>query len=94
MSNLPSLELLESTHEFPGPYMFKVIGRPEHGFVARAVAAIRESLGTELDPHYHFRQTAGGRHISLTFQPVVQDGGQVLAVYKRLKVLEGLVILW
>ena len=26
-SNLPAIELLESTHQFPGPYMFKAIGR-------------------------------------------------------------------
>jgi putative lipoic acid-binding regulatory protein len=38
VDNLPSAELLENTHEFPGPYMFKVIGRSDDGFVALVVA--------------------------------------------------------
>ena len=44
MEQLPAIELLESTHQFPGPYMFKVIGRVDNGFVARVVAAVREEL--------------------------------------------------
>ena len=39
MQSLPPIELLERTHHFPGPYMFKFIGKVENGFVARVVAA-------------------------------------------------------
>ena len=52
MSELPAIELLENTHTFPGPYTFKVIGRAERGFVARAVAAVRDELDHALDPPY------------------------------------------
>lgn len=94
MNELPAIELLESTHSFPGPYMFKVIGKSERGFVARAVAAVREELEAEIDPPYKVRETAGGRHVAVTVQPTVQTAQQVLAVYGRLRHLVGLVMLW
>ena len=47
MGELPSIELLEATHEFPGPYIFKAIGRVENGFAARVVAAVREELALD-----------------------------------------------
>jgi putative lipoic acid-binding regulatory protein len=94
MNALPAIELLESTHTFPGPYMFKVIGRSERGFVARAVAAVRDELSDEVDPPYRVREAAGGRHVAVTLQPTVQTAEQVLAVYSRLRHLVGLVFLW
>ncbi len=94
MNDLPAIALLESTHTFPGPYMFKVIGRPEQGFVARTVAAVRQELAAEVDPPFRVREAVGGRHIAITLQPIVQTPQQVLAVYCRLRVLVGLVMLW
>jgi putative lipoic acid-binding regulatory protein len=94
MNEANSLELLENTHHFPCPYMFKVIGRDENGFVARVVAAVRDALSHEADPPFKFRQSAGGRHVSVTLEPVVQTGRQVLAVYRRLQQTRGLVMCW
>ena len=94
MDELPALELLEKTHSFPGPYMFKVIGRSEDGFVARTVAAVREELASDGDPPFRTRQTPNGRHIAVTLQPTVQTAHEVLAVYRRLRSLTGLVMLW
>jgi putative lipoic acid-binding regulatory protein len=93
MEALPSIELLESTHDFPGPYMFKVIGKAENAFVARVVAAVREELEGAADPPFHVRQAAGGRHISVTLEPHVRTAYQVLAVYQRLRNTVGLVLL-
>jgi uncharacterized protein len=93
MTHGPSVALLESTHDFPGAYLFKVIGRPEHGFVARVVAAVREELAGERDPPFTVRETAGGRHVAVTLEPTVQTPEQVLAVYARLQKMEGLVLL-
>jgi len=93
MGTLPSIELLEATHQFPGPYMFKVIGRVENGFVARVVAAVREELAQEVDPPYSFRETVGGRHVSVTIEPRIQTVHQVLAVYRRMRGMSGLVML-
>jgi putative lipoic acid-binding regulatory protein len=94
MGELPAIALLESTHQFPGPYMFKVIGRHENGFVARAVAAVRDALEAPIDPPFKVRQTRGGRHVSVTVTPTVQRAEQVLAVYRRVRTMAGLVMVW
>ena len=69
VNDLPSITLLERTHAFPCPYVFKVIGRTDLGFVARTVAAVREALGVEHDPPYHVRESVGGRHTAVTVEP-------------------------
>ncbi|HEY1860896.1 MAG TPA: DUF493 domain-containing protein [Gemmataceae bacterium] len=93
-SNLPAIELLESTHQFPGPYMFKAIGRSENGFIARAIAAVRDELAEPIDPPFSVREAVGGRHVSVTVTADVKTAYQVLAVYKRMRTLVGLVMLW
>ena len=93
MYTQPPLDLLESSHTFPGPYMFKVIGKAEGGFLARTIAAVREELDQETDPPFKVRESKGGRHIAVTLEPHVQSAGQVLAVYRRLRVMVGLVML-
>jgi uncharacterized protein len=93
MSRLPAIELLESGHQFPGPYMFKVIGKSENGFVARTVAAVRDEMAAPVDPPYRVRATPGGRHVSVTLEFEVKTAEQVLAVYSRLQKLVGLVML-
>ena len=94
MDQLPAIELLESTHTFPGPYIFKVIGGAERGFVARTVAAVRDALAIEVDPPYQTRDARGGQHVAVTLEPHVQSAWQVLAVYRRLRAMAGLVMLW
>jgi putative lipoic acid-binding regulatory protein len=94
MGELPTIALLESTHTFPGPYIFKVIGKTDLGFVARTVAAVREELGEDADPPYRVRESVGGRHTAVTLEPVVQTARQVLAIYRRLRRTVGLVMLW
>jgi putative lipoic acid-binding regulatory protein len=94
MEHLPAIELLERTHVFPGPYMFKVIGRVENGFVARVVAGVRDELEALADPPFRVRATAGGRHVSVTLEPTVQSANQVLAVYRRMRGITGLVMMF
>lgn len=94
MSNMPKIELLEKTHVFPGPYMFKVIGRAKNGFLARVVAAVRSELDDDLDPPYRTRETSGGQYMSITLQPTVQNAEQVLSIYRRLGVVVDLIMLW
>ena len=90
VDNLPSVELLERTHEFPGPYVFKAIGLSERGFVARIVAAVRDELEGEIDPPYRVRHTGAGKHVAVTVEPRVQNAWEVLAVYQRLNEVRGL----
>jgi uncharacterized protein len=94
MTTLPTIEVLEQAHSFPGPYQFKVIGKADHGFVARVIALVRTELLVDIDPPYRVREAAGGRHLSVTLEPVVQSAQQVLDVYQRLCGLEGVVILF
>lgn len=91
--NFPTIELLERTHEFPTQYMFKVIGKAERGFVGRAVAALREELGLDVDPPFQSRDAVGGRHVSVTMQPMLLGPQQVIDIYRRLSKLDGLVML-
>jgi len=61
--------------------------------VARVVAAVREELTADADPPYRVREAAGGRHVAVTLEPTVQTAPQVLAVYARLRRIDGLVML-
>jgi putative lipoic acid-binding regulatory protein len=94
MSVLPTIELLQATHQFPGPFIFKAIGRVENGFSARVVAAVREELGAEVDPPFSVREATGGRHVSVTLVPTLQTVDQVLSVYRRIRTVAGLVMLF
>ena len=94
MNELPAIELLEANHTFPGPYIFKAIGSVENGFVARVVAAVRDELAAEHDPPFKVREAAGGRHVAVTLEPTLQSARQVLAVYRRIRGMAGLLFLW
>jgi putative lipoic acid-binding regulatory protein len=94
MAHLPSIELLEAGHHFPGPYMFKVIGKSDNGFVARTVAAVREAMLAGVDPPFRVKETPNGRHVAVTLELRMQTAEQVLRVYRRLLQLAGLVLLW
>lgn len=93
-NSLPTLELLDTTHAFPCPYLFKIIGKSDQGFVARVVAVVRDELKFEADPPFQVREAVGGRHLSVTLEPVVQSAHQVLAIYRRLGAVEGLVMVF
>ena len=89
----PSVELLESAHEFPGVYQIKVIGTAENDFERRAVEAVRAELATAADLSYSSRTTPGGRHVSLTLEVRVQNAEQVRAIYARLHAVEGITMM-
>lgn len=88
-----SVELLEQNHEFPGPYMFKVIGECTERFIARVIAEVRDELQATADPPFRVRESVGGRHVAVTLEPTVNSAQQVLAIYSRIGQLDGLVML-
>jgi len=92
--DLPSVELLEQTHQFPGVYMFKAIGEDDHAFSGRVVAAVRDEVTDDHEPAIRIRKTASGRHVCVTIEPFVSDAQQVLTIYERLYAVEGLVMVW
>jgi putative lipoic acid-binding regulatory protein len=85
------LELLESNHEFPGPFIFKVIGFPDRAFVARVLLAVRDELNLEADPPFTMRQSSGGKYVALTLEPYLMAAEEVVAVYQVLQRIEGMV---
>ena len=90
---LPSVEMLEYGHTFPGPYTFKVIGFAEGNFTGRVVASVRDELGQDLDPPYTLRTTKTGKHIAITLEPECDSPQKVLAIYSRLMGMDGIVML-
>ena len=88
-----AIRLLEATHQFPCPYMIKVIGRAEDGFLSRLVSTVRSVLKLEQDPPFRTRQTPNGRHLAVTFEPSLHSAAQVLAVYEAIRKVDGLVMI-
>jgi hypothetical protein len=93
VTDLPPIDLLNSTHEFPTTYTMKVIGRADDDFVARVVAVVRDELGPVIEIPFRTKETSGGRHVSVTLEPEMQSAEQVLAVYQRLGETSGVVLL-
>lgn len=94
MSPEITIEFLETTHSFPGTYIFKAIGRNDASFVERVVAAVRAELELERDPDFSTRAASGGRHICVTVEPLVSRAASVLDVYARLKRVDGMVMMF
>lgn len=92
LNEYESLELLLATHNFPGPYMFKVIGKDVAGFQARVMLAMREALKIDQDPPFRTQSTSSGRHVSITLEPHVFSAEEVITVYKFLKQTEGVMM--
>lgn len=87
-----SLQLLNTTHDFPCPFLFKIIGVSENAFVARVVATVREALKLEEDPPFQTRATPNGEHISVTLEPEIDSAETVLAIYDQLRHVKGVVM--
>jgi putative lipoic acid-binding regulatory protein len=90
----PSIDLLESSHTFPGVYQIKVIGNAERDFERRVVEAVTAELPAASDLDYSVRKTPGGRHVALTLDITVQTAEQVRIIYDRLRALEGTTLLF
>ncbi len=94
MDTRPSLDLLESTHPFPGIYQIKAIGSAEGDFPGRVVSAVLEELAGPSEVESTVRTTPAGRHVSVTLDLTVQTAEQVRAIYARLRTVDGLQMLF
>ena len=94
MDHRPTVELLESTHLFPGVYKIKAIGRADDDFESRVVEAVCSHLPARSDLDYygplHPRRPARG----LTLDITVQTAEQVRAIYAEIRELDGLTLLF
>ena len=89
-ANEQTLRLLEQTHDFPCPYLFKVIGIPDDNFVGRVLAAVRSELPADAEPPFSSRESSKGRHISVSIEPTIAEGRQIMRIYDNLKGLAGI----
>lgn len=89
MDESPHLELLESNHSFPGIYQIKVIGSIDGDFGDRVTTAIREGLVIPSEINVKIRTTPDGRHVSLTLDINVQSAAEVIALYAKIRQVEG-----
>ena len=91
--DLPSIELLEATHQFPCVFHFKAIGLSTHCFTGRVLDAVKRELAEDAEPSFSTRSTPNGKHIGVTVEPIVDSAAQVLAIYEQLRGVEGLVMM-
>jgi putative lipoic acid-binding regulatory protein len=87
---LPSLDLIEKMHQFPGPFTFKVIGDSREDFVAEALTLTMDALGDDRDFTHSSRSSSAGNHLAITLAVRMHSAKEVHAVYKNLLKLTGL----
>lgn len=88
-----SIDLLNNTHEFPQPLMVKVIGKQNTDFVTQVAQLVESHLQLPEPPEVQTRETAGGRHVSVTLEPTFETAEQVLDLYEQLRQLPDVVML-
>ena len=89
----PSRELLESVHEFPGPYTLKAFGPHTQAFVdGIRGAAVAVHTGPD-EPNVSARASSKGNHICVTVTVEVTDADGVYALYAGVKAVDGLSML-
>ena len=91
--NIPSAELLESVHPFPGNYQIRAIGETADDFEGRVVEAAVAEVAAPGEVDHSCRYTRGGRHVAVTLDITVQNAEQVRSIYARLQELDGLRLL-
>lgn len=85
-------ELLEATHEFPGPYTFKAFGPASEPFERAVVEAAAGVVAAERIRVS--RRTSGtGRKVCVTLDVEVASADEVLAVYAALRAVPALAML-
>ncbi len=94
MDHRPSVELLESTHAFPGEFKIKAIGSTDDSFEIRVIEAVYALLPARSDLDYSVRSTPGGRYVAITLDLMVQSADQVRAIYAEIQEVKGLTYLF
>lgn len=94
MDTRQEIDLLESTHQFPGTYQIKAIGAVDDDFVGRVLSAVQEEVAGPSEVDYTLRSMRAGRHVGVTLNISVQRAEQVLALYARIRQVKGLSFLF
>lgn len=85
-------DLLDMVHSFPCEFLIKVIGTMQNDFVNRVVTAVLTAEVSETDINYTSRETATGRHASVSITVIVQSSDHVMSIYAAIRTVEGVVM--
>jgi uncharacterized protein len=70
---------------YPGPYAFKVMGRPDHGFREHVRGLFSRVLGSEVgDDSISETASRQGKYVSLTVSVVLTSEAQRQNLYRHL----------
>jgi putative lipoic acid-binding regulatory protein len=87
-----SIELLEANHAFPCDFPLSVIALNDPAVAAAVIAAVEEGLAAPLPAAAReVRPSAGGKYVSHRLNIPCVDAAHVLAIYARLRAVEGVV---
>ena len=81
-SRAPARELLEASHQFPGPYFIKAFGPATEAFRAAVEAAARQAVGARLE--LSERVSSKGNSICITLTLTAHSVDEVVIAYERL----------
>lgn len=81
------LGLLRSQHSFPGPYLFRVVIRPEDR--ERITAIVEGALPDGASLEVTEQPSRHGAYVSLRCHTELPDAEAVVAVYDALRGIEG-----
>lgn len=85
-----AIALLEATHQFPVEYAVSIIAVTEEAVVAEVRAAVEFGLAEPLPADaYETVLSGAGRYASHRFRVPVASAEEVLALYERLRKIEG-----
>ena len=86
------LALLESQHDFPGPYTIKVIFPSEPALSEAILAAVATETGIAVPSQEpSMRSSSGGKFLSMSVTFDLSQAEEVLAIYRVLGSLENVV---
>jgi uncharacterized protein len=87
-----AIELLEAHHVFPGTFSLSVIARSDENVEAAVLAAAAFGLDGPLAPGAHERRpSAQGKYVSHRLHVPVASADDVLALYARLRAVDGVI---
>jgi putative lipoic acid-binding regulatory protein len=87
-----AIELLEAEHDFPGDFSVAVIARNDEKTAAAILAAAAEGLGAPLGDEAHEQHpSAQGKYVSHRLKIPCASAEAVLALYARLRAVDGVI---
>lgn len=78
-------ELLDQEYSWPSPYLFKFVVLAEHSDEVLKAIAIGELVSK--------KSSRNGKYISLSIQVVVYSSDEIIEIYKKASLVEGVISL-